>query len=523
MSADVLEFPPFRLDVANQELWRETTRIPVRPKTFAVLLYFARNPRRLITKDELLRHVWADVIVDEELLRGYIRELRQLLGDDAESPTFLETVPRRGYRFLAEVHSPAQPAARSDESLEAVKAGGTSSGAGTAVLTIGVIHSLTGMMAWTEAAVVDATLMAVEEINERGGVRGRRVEVAIADGQSDEEVFAREADRLIRATRVSALFGCWTSASRKAVLPVVEGADHLLLYPVQYEGMEQSPHVVYTGAAPNQQIIPAIRWAFAFLGARRFHLVGWDSIYSCAVHAVVRDEIAALGGEVAGEAYLRPDGTNVLDTVREIAASTPDLIVNSTVGDLNVLYSRLLRAAGVSSQRIPTLYLSVGEIELSSLKADEVVGDYAVWNYFQSVERPENQSFLRRFRARYGPRRVTADPMEAGYIAIHLWAQAAASADTNDVRDIRSALRHQSFDAPEGWVRVDPENQHTWKTVRVGRIASGGQFDVVWSSERAIRPEPFPPSRTRAEWEALLQECYVRWGRRWSAPATAGA
>jgi urea transport system substrate-binding protein len=300
------------------------------------------------------------------------------------------------------------------------------------------------------------------------------------------------------------------------VLPIVERHDHLLFYPVQYEGLEESRNIVYTGAAPNQQIIPAVRWTFGFLRARRFFLVGWESIYSCAAHEIIRDEIAALGGEIVGEARLRPDGTDVPKVVRRLSASKPDVIINSTVGDLNVLYSRVLRAAGVTAEKVPTLYLSVSEIELLSLSARDAQGDYAAWNYFQTLERPENRAFVNRFRARYGVQRVLADPMEASYIAVHLWAQAAESADAADSAAVREAVRHQTFNAPEGPVRVDSENQHTWKTMRLGRITADGQFETIWSSERPIRPEPFPTSRSRDKWTAFLAGCHREWGGRWT-------
>lgn len=526
MPDPALLFGPFRLDVANETLWRGPERVALRPKTFAVLLYLVRNPQRLITKEELLKNVWRDVVVDEELLRGYVRELRLLLGDSAALPHFVETVARRGYRFLADVALESAPPERTvakDSSLSRPAARETGPRATRAHIIVGVLHSLKGMMAWTEAPVIDATLLAIEEVNQSGGIRGRQVEAIVADGQSEETTFAREAERLIDTKYACTLFGCWTSASRKTVLPVVEERDHLLLYPVQYEGMEASPNVVYTGAAPNQQIIPAIRWAYGFLRARRLFLVGWDSIYSWAAHEIIRDEVAALGGEIVGEAYLKPDGTNVSETVRQIVASSPDLITNSTVGDLNVLYSRVLRATGVTPKKVPTMYFSVGETELLSLSASDATGDYAAWNYFQSIDRPENHAFIDRFRSRYGRQRVTTDPMEAGYIAVKLWAQAAESVDTDEASAIRHAILQQRSEAPEGTVQVDPENQHTWKTVRVGKIGADNQFEIVWSSEKPIRPEPFPPSRTREAWTAYLAERYERWGGRWTAPSSARA
>lgn len=522
--ARVLHFGPFRLDLTDEVLWSGQDRVPLRPKTFAVLLHLAQHSRRLVTKDELLSDVWRGVTVDEELLRGYIRELRRLLCDHAQTPQFIETVARRGYRFLPEViETDTSTAVREYQhgSLDLNSRQGPSS-SGRPPIKVGILHSLTGMMAWTEAPVVDATMLAIDEINQRGGIHGRHIEAVVADGQSDEMVFAREAERLIATKNVSALFGCWTSASRKAVLPVVERRDHLLLYPVQYEGLEQSPNIVYTGAAPNQQIIPAIRWAYGFLNARRIFLVGWDSIYSWAAHEIIRDELESLGGEVLGEAYLRPDGVDVPKTVRHIKRVRPDLIINSTVGDINLLYSRVLHAAGITPQKIPTMYLSVSEIELLSMSTTQAAGDYAAWNYFQTVDRPENHSFISRFRARYGPQRVATDSMEASYIAVNVWAQAAEAAGSDQASAVRNAIRNQSFEAPEGRVRIDPDNQHAWKTVRLGQIVVGGQFEIIWSSEKPVRPDPFPASRSRQDWAAFVSRCYEGWGGRWTTPLIPG-
>jgi urea transport system substrate-binding protein len=385
-------------------------------------------------------------------------------------------------------------------------------------LSVGVLHSFSGTMVLSEAPVADATLLAIEEINQRGGIRGRKVGAVVSDCCSDELMFAREAERLITEEKVSALFGCWTSASRKEVLPVLERHDHLLVYPVQYEGLEQSPHVVYTGATPNQQMLPAVRWAFHSLRARRFFLLGWDSVYSRAAHAVLREEIAALGGQIAGEEYLLPSSSDVSGVVRQILENKPEVILNTVSGDRNIPLCRTLRAAGTTPDKVPTIYFSVGEVELRNFTAREIVGDYAAWNYFQSLDLPQNQGFVSRFRKRYGPHRVLSDPMEAAYLGVHLWAQAAESAGSSEARAIREALRDQVFDAPEGLVRIDPDNQHTWKTARLGRIVDGGQFEVIWSSETPIRPEPFPHTRPPEAWHGFLADLFKRWDGRWSNP-----
>jgi urea transport system substrate-binding protein len=505
-------FPPFRLDADNQQLWRESDLLALRPKTFEVLLYLVRHSQRLVTKRELLASVWADTTVSDELLRGYIRELRQVLGDDAKKTRYIETVAARGYRFLLAVNVEAS-AQKPPSGLKGSTA--------QQQLRVGILHSLTGTMAWTESPVVDATLLAIEEINERGGILGREIQPVVIDGASDEQAFARQAESLIAEAKVCTIFGCWTSASRKSVLPIVEKRDHLLIYPTQYEGMELCSNIFYTGAAPNQQIIPAIRWAFGFLRKKRFFLVGWNSVYSRAANAIIRDEVEASGGEIVGEEYVLPDSTEVTRVVRTIAQSEPDLIFNSLVGDMNLFYTRLLHATGIAPEKIPTVYFSVGEIELQSLSPREIVGDYAAWNYFQSLDRPENHAFVEKFRSRYGRRRVIADPMEAAYLGVHLWAQAAEAAGGDDVTAIRRALPNQSFDAPGGRVRIDSENQHTWKTMRLGRIIEGGQFEVVWSSENPIRPEPYPGSRSPAAWNEFLTELYKTWGGNWTKSQTA--
>ncbi len=517
-SPAIFIFPPFRLDTANEQLWSGTNSLALRPKTYEVLLYFVRNPRRLISKQELLQNVWADVTVSDELLRGYIRELRETLGDDAKNPRYIETIQARGYRLLLDVKMEdasaeiaADPHALTPESKPAH---------GRKPLRVGILHSLTGTMAGTEGPVVDATLLAIEEINERGGIRGREIQPVVIDGESEETVFARQAERLITQEGVCAIFGCWTSASRKTVLPIVQERNHLLIYPTQYEGMEQCPNIFYTGAAPNQQVIPAVRWAFGFLRSKRFFLVGWNSVYSRATNAIIRDEVDSYGGEILGEEYVLPDSAEVTRIVRDIARSKPDLIFNSLVGDMNLFYTRLLRAAGVMPERTPTVYFSLGETELLSLSAKETQGDYAAWNYFQSLDHETNRTFVEKFRSRYGRRRVIADPMEASYIGVRLWAQAVEAAGSDDLPAVREALRHRDLEAPEGMVRVDPESQHTWKTMRLGRIIEHGQFDVVWSSEKPIRPEPYPSSRSAADWNKFLAHLFREWGGRWTKPQT---
>jgi urea transport system substrate-binding protein len=390
-------------------------------------------------------------------------------------------------------------------------------------IVVGILHSQTGPMAVSERSMIDAEVLALEEINRAGGLLGRTVRWVIADGASDPATFARQAERLVRDEKVSVLFGCWTSASRKSVLPVVEDADHLLVYPMAYEGLEESPQVIYTGAAPNQQITPAVQWCHDTLRARRFFLVGSDYIWPRCVNAIIGDQLAGLGAERVGEVYVPYGSTAFDETVRAIVAAKPDVILSSVVGDSAGAFFRALKEAGIGPETAPVVSFSIAEDELRSIPRNDMVGHYAAWNYFQSIERPENQEFVRAFKARYGNDRVTSDVIVSAYNSVRLWGRAVREAATIDVRQVRSAMRHQSLDAPEGIIAVDPATHHTWRPVFIGRIRSDGQFDVVWSSRTSVRPVPFPISRSRSAWEQLVNDLHRQWGGRWINPAGAAA
>ena len=387
-------------------------------------------------------------------------------------------------------------------------------------LKVGVLHSRTGTMAISEKPVIDATLFAIEELNAKGGVLGRKVEAVVEDGASDWPTFAGKAEKLITEDKVCTLFGCWTSASRKTVKPVIEKHNHLLFYPVQYEGLEQSPNIIYTGAAPNQQIIPAIKWSCSFLKKKRLFLVGSDYVFPRAAHVIIRDYAADLGADIVGEEYLPLGSTDMGALIKKIQAKKPDMIVNTINGDSNVAFFRALRQAGFTSNVLPTLSFSVSEEELGSLSARQVQGDYAAWNYFQSIDLPENQDFVGRFRARFGADRILADPMEAAYIAVHLWAQLVESAGSADVNTIRQAINGQSFLAPEGKVTLDPATHHISKFMRIGRITENGRFQVVYCSDAPIIPIPYPATRSKADWDAVLSDLHLLWGGQWANPGT---
>jgi len=385
-------------------------------------------------------------------------------------------------------------------------------------IVVGILHSKTGAMAISESSMIDAEVLALKEINARGGLLGRKIEWVIADGESDWPTYARKARQLIRENKVSVIFGCWTSASRKTTLPVIEQEDHMLIYPMAYEGLELSRNVIYTGAAPNQQIIPAVKWSYDNLKARKFFLVGSDYIWPHSINEIIKDQLKALKAELAGEEYIFFGSSRAKGVVEKIKKAKPDVILSAVVGDSNLAFYRELHDAGVLPERMPVISFSIAEDELRKLPPRDTVGHFSAWNYFQSLDRPENQAFVKAFKAEYGQDRVTTDVIAASYNSVRLWAQAVEEAGTEDIKPVRDAIRRQSFNAPEGVVSVDARTQHTWRPVYIGKARADGQFDIVWSSQKPIRPVPYPMTRTKAAWDEYLSDLYRGWRNTWANP-----
>jgi urea ABC transporter urea binding protein len=357
-------------------------------------------------------------------------------------------------------------------------------------IKIGVLHSLTGTMSISEISVKDATLLAVEEINAAGGVLGRPLEAVIEDGASDLKTFAQKAKELLLEERVAVVFGCWTSASRKAVLPVFEQMDGLLFYPVQYEGLEQSPNIFYTGAAPNQQIVPGVDYLLS-QGKRKIFLLGSDYIFPRTANQIVKAQLAASGGELAGEVYLPLGSRDVGEAIDHILAVKPDAILNTLNGDSNVAFFQKLRESGLKSDQLPVLSLSIAEEEIGAIGPENIVGHLLVWNYFQTVDTPENCKFVKAYQAKYGENRVTDDPIAAAYLGVYLWKEAVEKAGSIEVAKVKVAAKNIEFVAPSGRVKIDARTQHTWKTVRIGKVRLDGQIDEIWNSGEPVQPDPF--------------------------------
>ena len=368
-------------------------------------------------------------------------------------------------------------------------------------IKIGVLHSLTGTMAASETPLVDAVRLAVEEANQSGGLNGQQIEMIVADCRSDDAYCAQQAEKLITEDGVQALFGCWTSSCRKAVKQVVEKHHHLLFYPLQYEGLGQSPDIIYTGAAPNQQIIPMALWALQHQG-KRFYLIGSDYIFPRTANLMIKDVLLAQGGQLLGERYVPLGASDMAVVVKEIAAQRPDFVVNTLNGDSNRHFFSALRAAGITAEKTPVFSTSIAEVELAAMGVDLMTGHYAAWNYFQSLESAENKAFVERFKQRFGRERVLDDPMEASYIGVKLWADVVRSQGSTDLVLVKIMLAQQTLHAPEGIVAVDYDTRHLWKKAYIGKARADGQFEIVWQSDTAVHPAPFPFYRSRSEWLA---------------------
>lgn len=368
--------------------------------------------------------------------------------------------------------------------------GSSSAAASGDTIKVGVLHSLSGTMAISEVSVKDAEMMAIEEINAKGGVLGKKIEVVTEDGASDPAVFAEKAKKLLQQDKVATVFGCWTSASRKAVLPVFESNKGLLWYPVQYEGMESSPNIFYTGAAPNQQIVPAVDWLLKNKG-KKFFLVGSDYVFPRTANKVIKAQLKAQNGELVGEEYTPMGHTDYSTIINKIKEVKPDVVFNTLNGDSNVAFFKQLKDAGITAKDLTTCSVSVAEEEVRGIGAENMAGHLVSWNYYQTTNTPENEAFVKKYKEKYGQDRVTDDPIEAAYDAVYLWAAAVEKAGSVDVEKVKAAAKGLEFKAPEGTVKIEGENQHLWKPVRIGEVMPDGQIKEIWSTPEAVRPDPY--------------------------------
>jgi len=384
----------------------------------------------------------------------------------------------------------------------------------TKPIKVGVLHSLSGTMAISEKPLVNGILLAIKEINQKGGLLGRQIKPIIIDGKSDNRVFKEETINLIKKHKVDAIFACWTSSCRKEIKPIIEKNKQILFYPVQYEGLEESKNIIYTGATPNQQIIPAFFWALENLGKRMF-LVSSDYVFSHAANAIMKDLAKISRAEIVGEEYQPLGSIKFSEIIEKIKKSKADVILNTINGDSNIAFFKQLKESGVSLDKTAILSFSLGENELQHIDRHLTEGSYSSWSYFQSIFSERNQDFVKSYHQEYGKDQVLSDPVESAYFSVKLWANAVTIAGVTTPEEVLNNIKGQALKAPEGMVIIDHENLNTWKQIRIGQANIQGQYKILWNSISTLKPRPYPRTRSKKQWQSFLQSLYVKWGNHW--------
>lgn len=356
---------------------------------------------------------------------------------------------------------------------------------------LGLLHSLTGTIAIAEASLVDAEKLAIDEINASGGIMGRQIHPIVADGASDNATFAQKAKMLLERDKVAAIVGCYTSSSRKAVLPTLNRNKGLLYYPTYFEGEEEDKQVIYTSQEATQSVVPSIEWMTKEKGKKVF-LVGSDYIYPRVCNKIAKATAAKVGGQVVGEEYIPLGNTEFSSIINKIKAAKPDYIYSTVVGGSNVAFYKQLKAAGLDGKSPALISTLVTEDEIDGIGRQNAEGFYSCMGYFQSIKSPENAKFLKAFKAKYGQNRVVGDPMECAYNSVYLWKLGCEKAKSFVPDAVIAASDDIQIDAPEGIVRIHKKSHYVWKKVRIGLARPDGQFDIVWESKGLIEPNPFP-------------------------------
>lgn len=367
-------------------------------------------------------------------------------------------------------------------------------------IKVGILHSLSGTMAISETTLKEVEEMAIKEINDAGGVNvgGKKYKITpiSEDGASDWPTFAEKSQKLIDADKVAVVFGGWTSASRKAMMPVYESKNHILFYPIQYEGQECSKNIFYTGAVPNQQAEPAVEWLMKQYGpkhGKKVYLVGSDYVYPRTANTIIKEQMKALGGETVGEDYIPLGNTEVAPIIAKIKKAFPNggIIINTLNGDSNVALFKQFKAAGIDPAKYPIMSFSIAEEEIRQIGPEYTTGTFAAWNFFMSLDTPASKKFTEDFQAMYGKDRVTGDPAESAYNMVYLWKAAVEKAGTyEDLDKVRNAMIGIKFAAPQGEIEMFP-NHHTSERVLIGEAGADGQFKILSDTVKAIPPIPW--------------------------------
>lgn len=377
-------------------------------------------------------------------------------------------------------------------------------GAEQGPIVIGLLHALTGPLATSERALVAAVRLAVDEINQGGGLMGRQVQLRVEDTRSNATVTAgAAATRLIDEEHAVALFGCWSSGCREVVQAVVESRQHLFFYPMAHEGMARSPNIIYTGPTPNQQVLPATDWAMRGFG-RRVYLVGTDALFPRRVNAMLRDFIQLGGGQVLGEHYVRLGSPEVAAVIGELQALRPDVVISTLSGDSNGAFFDGLVAAALTE--LPLLSLTAAEPEMRAYGGGRLERHFTAWSYLQSLPGPVNAAFLTRLRALGGADAQASDPAVSSYVGVQLWAAAVRELGSTQTEGVNANVLQQSVSAPHGYAAVDAQSRHLWRQLRIAQVRPDGQLAEVLQLPRHIRPAPWPAFRSTEHWDAVMAQ-----------------
>lgn len=383
-----------------------------------------------------------------------------------------------------------------------------------ATIPVGVLFSKTGIMGPSDTPAINATLLAIDEINKKGGIKNKKLVPIVYDPQSNWGLYAKLAERMISKDHVAVIFGCWTSASRKKVKPIVEKYNNLLIYPTQFEGAEDSPNILYLGAVPNQQIIPAVSWMSLHFGKKAF-LVGSDYIFPHVANEVLANEIKSIGGTILDTRYIPLNSNNVDDVIHEIIKAHPDVIYNTINGETNVAFFTRLYELTKGQQRPPVMSFSLSEGDMYRIGLEKILGDFTSWSYYPNNDSPENNAFLTAYKKKYGSIVGVNDPAVTAYAGVYLWAQAVKDSPNARPDNIRSFILRQSVASPAGVIYIDAETLNAWRIVRIAKIVPQKVYEIVWSSINPIQPVVYPESKTKAAWDLFEYQLYLKWNKSW--------
>ena len=396
-------------------------------------------------------------------------------------------------------------------------------------IKVGIISAVTGRLAVQEALPLRALLLEIEEINKKkGGLLGREIVPVIADTESQLFNIGKETKRLIKEEKVSVIFGVGSSAVRKSIKPIVERYNHLLVYSGQCEGLEESKNIVYVGAAPNQQILPVVKWSYDNLGKKMF-IIGAETLFSRIANEIIKDQLKILGAELVGIEYLKSNGENIEEVVGKVSKSKAEVILNTVDNNSDINFFDEIDHIDITPEYKPIVLFDITESKIKRIIDNlyeknenakhiiekHIAGNYACKNYFQTIHSEKNQHFLEEYYEKYGKEAIADDYMEAAYLSVYLWSQAVRDAGTDEPKEVIKTIKKQSAEAPEGMVHVDAETNYVWKTVRIGKIRKDGRFNIIWSSGVSVKPVPFPKNRSKNSWQGFLKSLYYRWGRKW--------